>query len=94
MRWAELALFLAPFALYAAWRIAAARARPSIVWGTSAVVGVLVVGTVWAGLARRLDRHEAYVPAHWQNGRIVTGHGAPLAAGQDSAPVGPGTRDP
>jgi type II secretory pathway component PulM len=94
MRWAEIALFLAPFALYAAWRLAAALARPAIVWGTAAVVAVLVVCTVWAGLSRRLDRREAYVPARWENGHVVAGHGAPLIAGQDSPPVGPGTRDP
>jgi hypothetical protein len=53
-----------------------------------------VAGTVWTGLSRRLDRHEAYVPAQWRNGRIVPGHGAPVVAGTDAAPVGPGTRDP
>jgi len=94
MRWAEIALFFMPFALYVAWRIAAATARPSIVWGAAALVAILVAGTVWTGLSRRLDRHEAYVPAQWRNGRIVPGHGAPVVAGTVAAPVGPGTRDP
>ena len=77
MRWAEMALFLSPFALYAAWRVAAQRAQPAVLWGVAAAVAVLAVGTVWVGLARRLDRGETYVPAQWQNGRIVPGHGAP-----------------
>jgi type II secretory pathway component PulM len=77
MRWAEIALFCAPFALYAAWRLAAALARPAIVWGTVAVVAVLALGTIWAGLSRRLERGETYVPAHTVNGRIVPGHGVP-----------------
>ncbi len=77
MRWAELALFLSPFALYGAWRLAAARAQPALLWATAAAVAVLAAGTVWFGLARRLDRTETYVPAQWQNGRIVPGHGVP-----------------
>lgn len=75
MRWAEIALFASPFLLYVAWRAAAAKARPSIVWGTAAAITVLVIGTVWVGLSRRLDRGETYVPAHTENGRIVPGHG-------------------
>lgn len=94
MRWLEIALFLTPFALYAAWRVAAEAARPSLVLTTVAVAAVLVASIVWTGLSRRLDRHEAYVPARWVNGRIVPGHGTPLVAGKDAAPVGPGTRDP
>lgn len=78
MRWAELALFLAPFALYAAWRLAAARAQPGLLWGTLAAVAVLVAGTVWLGVTRRLDRGERYVPAHLEDGRIVPGHGVPM----------------
>jgi hypothetical protein len=76
MRWAEAALFLAPFLLYGAWRLAALWARPSVVWGAAAAVALLLVVTVWLGLARRLDRGETYVPAHLQDGRIVPGHGS------------------
>jgi hypothetical protein len=32
MRSAEITLFLIPFALFAAWRISVAYARPSVVW--------------------------------------------------------------
>lgn len=78
MRWAELLLFLAPFALYAAWRLAAARAQPGIIWGVIVAIAVLAAGTVWLGLSRRLERGETYVPAHLEDGRIVPGHGVPV----------------
>jgi hypothetical protein len=77
MRWAELALFLSPFLLYGAWRLAAARAQPALVWGAAALIALLAVGTVWLGLARRLDPGETYVPARIEGGRIVPGHGVP-----------------
>lgn len=76
MRWAELALFLSPFALYAAWKIAAARAQPAVLWSTIAAVALLAAGIIWFGLSHRLDRGETYVPAQWEHGRIVPGHGA------------------
>ena len=75
MRWAEAGLFLAPFLLYAIWWLAAARARPAIVWGSAAVVLMLAVVTVWLGLARSLDRGYQYVPARLEGGQIVAGHG-------------------
>ena len=76
MRWAEVALFLVPFALFVAWRVAARLARPEIVWAAVAIVLVLGAGTVWLGLSHRLARRETYVPARVENGRIVPGHGA------------------
>ena len=77
MRWAELALFLSPFALYAAWRIAAARAQPAVLWAAVGAVALLAAGTIWFGLSRRLERGETYVPARIEDGRIVPGHGVP-----------------
>jgi hypothetical protein len=77
MRWAELALFLVPFALFAAWRLAAVTARPQLVWGTLAIVFVLAAGTVWLGLSRRMDAGTAYVPARVEDGQIVPGHAVP-----------------
>ena len=79
MRWAELALFLSPFVLYAAWRLAAARAQPALLWGAVAAVTVLATATLWFGVARRLERGETYVPAQLEDGRIVPGHGFPAA---------------
>ena len=80
MRWMELALFLSPFALYAAWRLAVARAQPALLWGVAALVACLAIGTVWFGLVRRLSPGEQYVPAHLEDGRIVPGHGVPMPA--------------
>ena len=77
MRWAELALFLVPFALYAAWRISAVVARPSLVWGTLALVLLLAAGTVWFGLSRRMPPGDAYVPARVVDGQVVPGKGVP-----------------
>lgn len=75
MRWAEIGLFLVPFFLYAAWRLAAARATPSLVWGAIAIVLLFACVVVGLGLTRRLDRGDTYVPAHVENGEVVAGHG-------------------
>jgi hypothetical protein len=77
MRWAELALFFVPFALFAAWRLSVRLARPSLVWGALAAALVLGVGTVWFGVSRRLPPTDAYVPARIEGGRIVPGGGVP-----------------
>ncbi len=77
MRWAELALFLSPFALFAVWWLAAKWARPDLVWPVVAAVAVLAVATIWFGLSRRLDRGQTYVPAAMVDGRVVAGHGVP-----------------
>jgi hypothetical protein len=77
MRWAELALFLVPFALFAAWRLSTILARPSLVWGTLAAVLLLAAGTIVFGLSRRLPPTAAYVPARIEGGRIVPGQGVP-----------------
>ena len=76
MRWAEAGLFLAPFLLYAAWRLSSVYAKPSLVWGAGFAVLLLVAITVWLGLTRKIDRGEAYVPAHVEDGRVVPGHAA------------------
>src|SRR5579859_5144781 len=70
MRWAELALFLVPFALYAAWRLAAVLARPALVWAALAAALALAGGTVWLGLSWRADPTLAYVPARIEDGKI------------------------
>jgi len=78
MRWAELALFLVPFALYAAWRVAAATVRMALVWGAvAAALALFAAGVIWLDIARRGGPHEAYVPARIEDGRIVPGHAVP-----------------
>lgn len=80
MRWMELALFASPFVLYGAWRLAAARAQPAVLWAAAAAVALLVASTLWLGLHRRLEPGEMYVPAQLEDGRIVPGHGTRLPA--------------
>ncbi len=75
MRWAEVALFLAPFALFAAWRLSASLARPSLAWGALAVLVVLTVVTVVFGLSRRVPPGDVYLPARIVDGHIVPGRG-------------------
>jgi hypothetical protein len=77
MRWAELALFLVPFALYAAWRLAAAAARTALVFGAiAAALAVFAAGMIWLDVSRRLAPSQAYVPARIVDGQIVPGHAA------------------
>lgn len=77
MRWVEVALFLAPLALYAVWRFAAIVARPALVWGAVAIVLMLAAGTVFFALSRRAPAGDVYVPARIEDGRIIAGHGVP-----------------
>jgi hypothetical protein len=77
MRWAEILLFLLPFALFAVWRISIAFARPSLVWFALAFAVVLAAGTAYFGLERRLPRTDTYVPARIEDGKIVPGQGVP-----------------
>jgi hypothetical protein len=75
MRWAEIFLFLVPFALFAAWRVSVAYAKPSVVWAALAVALVVASATVFFGLSRRLPSNDIYVPARIEAGKIVPGQG-------------------
>lgn len=74
MRLAEVALFLAPFLLFALWWHLGARSRLA----AGAVLGVVLVllaTLAWLALGTGLPRGEGYVPARLQDGRIISGHG-------------------
>jgi hypothetical protein len=75
LRFSEIGLFLVPFVLYGTWLVLGARTPPALVWSAVALIVLLAVGTVWFGLANRLDRGEKYVPAQVVDGQIVEGHG-------------------
>lgn len=75
LRFAEFGLFLAPFALYAAWRLLGARATPWLLWSGAAAVAVVAAVLIWYGLARSLPPGTRYVPAQLKGGTIVEGHG-------------------
>lgn len=78
LRLLEVALFLAPFAVYLAWRRSAARGQPPSRRLVAAVAAGLVLygaALAWVGLSDRLPPGARYVPPVLQDGRIVPGHG-------------------
>ena len=77
LRFAELALFIAPFAGFLAWRLLAVEGGPPL-W---LVIGAACVLLVLAGALFWLRQEESlpgtvYVPAQMQDGRIVPAHSA------------------
>lgn len=79
LRLVELALLLAPFVAYAAWRLLATDGGPPPAVVAAAVLGLLVLagGLIWFGVDQGLGPGQTYVPAHWERGRVVPGHAAP-----------------
>jgi len=79
MRLVEIALFLAPFAIFAAWRLMIPLAVPSsrIVAASAALVALLLGALLWFHQEGALPPGAAYVPATLQDGRVVPAHGAP-----------------
>jgi hypothetical protein len=77
LRFVEIGLFLAPFALYVAWRLAGARAPTKLVVAAALVLVVVGGGLAWFGLSSHLPAGSAYVPAELQGGaRTGPGHGS------------------
>ncbi len=80
IRLAELALFLAPLAAYALWRVTVTRGQqgPSPVLLSGILVGLLGFGAglAWFGVRERFSTSADYVPAVLQDGRVVQGHGS------------------
>lgn len=77
-RLTEIGLFLLPFALFLALRLAAARGWPSALvlgWAGGALV-LLLAGLVWFAHTQRLAPGAAYVPARLSKGRVLPGHAA------------------
>ena len=78
-RLTEVGLFLLPFALFLALRLAAARGWPSgfVLGGAGGALVLLLVGLVWFSQTHRLPPDATYVPARVSGGRIRPGHGSP-----------------
>lgn len=78
MRFAELALFLAPLAAYGVWQFAVRRGLPgpSPVSLALIMAGLLLFGAglVWMSLSERAPAGSRYVPAELRDGQIVPGH--------------------
>ncbi len=79
LRLVELALFLSPFLVFAAWRFFAIEAGPSIrfVVVVACAVAVMAAALVWLGEDRAIPPNSAYAPARLENGHIIAGHGVP-----------------
>lgn len=78
MRFVEIALFLAPFIVFAAWRLTTPLAGPSPrLLAVSAALLVVLLGTLlWLHREGAVPTGEVYIPARLQDGRIVPAHGA------------------
>ena len=79
IRLAELALFFAPVAAYALWRMTVTRGQqgPSPALLSGILLGLLGFGAglAWFGVRERFSTSADYVPAVLQEGRVVQGHG-------------------
>ena len=79
IRAAELALFLSPLLIYVLWRRAAASGK--MLPGRGALItlfaglAILGAGLAWTGLHERHAEGSQYVPAQFQDGQVVPGHG-------------------
>jgi hypothetical protein len=79
LRFAEVALLLAPLAAFLAWRLLDATGGPSNQLLISAAVAICVLAVIlfWLVDTEGLRRGAVYVPAALEDGRVVQGHAAP-----------------
>jgi hypothetical protein len=82
LRFAELLLLLSPFLLFALWRVAAFAGWPStrIVAASFAALLLVLASLLWFSHEGALPTGSTYVPAQFQNGRIVPPDGASRGA--------------
>ncbi|MBV8398835.1 MAG: hypothetical protein JOZ58_18700 [Acetobacteraceae bacterium] len=78
LRFAELALFLAPFAAYLVWYLTASRGGPSpgLLAISAGALVILAAALIWFAMQEKLGPGQVYVPAQLQGGRIIPGHAA------------------
>jgi hypothetical protein len=76
LRLVELALFLAPFAAFAAWRFLATEDGPSIklVVGAACALALLAAALLWLSQDKALAPGADYQPAQLEGGRVVSRH--------------------
>jgi hypothetical protein len=79
LRLAELALFLAPFVLFAVWRLLATEGGPSVrvIIGAACALAVMAGGLIWLSQEDTVPSGSRYEPAQFQNGKIVSHQAAP-----------------
>lgn len=73
LRLVEVALFLAPFAVFAAWRVLVPSGGPSrtLVIGMTVVVLLLAGSLFWLRQEDAEPAAASYVPSQMQDGRIL-----------------------
>jgi hypothetical protein len=78
LRLVEMALFVAPFAVFAVWRLVAVDGPSTRVLLTAACVLAALAGAlIWLSQDEALPPGSTYVPARLQDGKVVAGHAAP-----------------
>jgi hypothetical protein len=79
LRLVELALFLAPFAVFVAWRFLALEGGPPVrvVIGAACVLAVLAGALIWLSRDDALPPGVGYEPPRLQDGKVISAHGAP-----------------
>jgi uncharacterized protein DUF6111 len=79
LRLVEVALFLAPFALFAAWRVLALEGviPTRLLVVAACVLLALASALLWLSQDAALPPGAQYEPARLENGQIVSGHAAP-----------------
>jgi hypothetical protein len=78
MRFIEIVLFLAPFIVFAAWRMTTPLAdlSPRLIAASAALLVLLFAALLWLHREGAVPPGETYVPATLQDGRVVPAHGA------------------
>ncbi|HET7881867.1 MAG TPA: DUF6111 family protein [Acetobacteraceae bacterium] len=79
LRLVELALFLAPFAAFAAWRFLATEGGPStsLVVAAACVLALLAAALLWLSQDKALAPGADYEPARLEQGKVVFGPADP-----------------
>ena len=79
LRLVELALFLAPFVVFAVWRFMALEGGPpvGVVVGAACVLAVLAAALIWLSQEDALPPGVSYEPPRLQDGKVISAHGAP-----------------
>jgi hypothetical protein len=79
LRLVELALFLAPFVAFAAWRFLAVEGGPSVrvLVAAACVLAMLTGALIWLSQEDTVPTGSSYQPARLQDGRIVSDQSAP-----------------
>jgi len=79
LRLVEIALFLSPFVVFAAWRFMAMEGGPSLrlLVASAGLVIALIGALAWLSQREALPPDTIYEPAHMENGQLIPGHTVP-----------------